>query len=277
MPQGESNPVRQTIELLGLGAIAGLMLVGCGGSSSRSQAQAPDEPMVEEAPAGADEASGIPGLSVADVRAMPEAPELPSRFDHTATIEEVEEGAREIAEREERRDQLAGVGVEKRAIFLAHTWWQEVRTLQRGQPSHIPGLTVGEVEDQPSVLELPALFDLRHTPEDLEPHAYITALEEDDAGLLGPELSVEARTTYLTWAWEPLLADRQARYRKALAEREAAADYRIEQAKRRAVFEAEQRALRREIELETERASRETIPVLSPEEEAELAALGGSD
>jgi len=233
-------------------------IVGCGGRSSDDQ----EEEVVEE---GADDSgeSGIPGLTVADVAAQPEAPELPSHFDSETRREEVEEAAARQAEREEDRGILADTSVEKRTAYLGHVWWQGVNTLRRGQPSKIEGLTVGEVEDQPTPRSLPEVFDQRHGKKDLEAHAWNVAMEERDQGLLG-DLDIEARVTYLTWFWQKPLAERQAIINEALATRKARSEYEIKEAKRFGDFKRSTEELERRYDRKIELEQMRHNPVLTP-------------
>ena len=253
-----------------------LALAACGGSSrapTAGGAGSGPEAVAETAPEPS-AASGIPGLTVAEVEAQPEAPSLPGGFGVDTSIEEVEDRARRQAEREGRRGSLGELSVDKRARYLTHVWWQGVREIQRGQPSHIAGLTVGELEDQPAAPPLPAIFGLDSTSEDLAHHAFIVASEEHAAGIIGDNL-IPSRQRYLVWAWEPLLAERQARARKALEERAARNEYQVADAQRKAQWEADQAAHRRETERLIELEKHKTIPVLTPEEKAELEAIAG--
>lgn len=251
-----------------------LALTACGGSSRSATARPVDDPMVEEHPAIEHAPSGIAGLTSAEVAAMPEAPALPSRFGVASTEDEVRAEAERVAERESKRKQLGDLSADKRALFLTHEWWQAVRTLQRGEPSRIPGLTQGELEDQPAVPPLPELFDLTHDAEDLRNHAFLLASEEFESGIIGENL-IAGRTTYLVWAWTPLLEARQERYREALAERKVRHDYQVSDARREAEWEANLKEHRRETERLMVIERHKTIPVLTPEEQAELDSITG--
>jgi len=121
---------------------------------------------------------------------------------------------------------------------------------------------------------LPELFDLTHDQEDLRHHAFILASEEFESGVIGENL-VEGRVTYLVWAWTPLLQDRQARYQAALAERAARQDYQVADARREAEWEADLKEHRRETERLMMIERHTTIPVLTPEERAELESISG--
>lgn len=247
-----------------------LALAACGGKRSSSSPAAPAEPVAEAPEAGGE--SGIPGLSVAEVEAQPEAPELPSRFGVGTSREEVVTEAERIAEREARRGTLGELGAETRAVYLTHVWWQGVREIQRSQASHIPGLTVGQLEDQPAAPPLPELFDLTSDSQDLRHHAFILACEEAETDVIGENL-IDSRTRYLVWAWEPLLAERQARARAALDQRRARQDYQVADARQQAQWRRDIEAHRRETKRLIEIERHQTIPVLDAQERAELEAI----
>lgn len=250
--------------------LSAFALTGCFGGGSRPAAQ----PAVTQ-PAAVSAGSAIPGLSAADLRAMPPAPMLPQKLDHTATPEAIQDLAERTAKSEASKGQLGTISAEKRALFLAHMWGQEVFTMQRGQPSEIPGLTIGEIDMQPPVPTLPDLYDLIHTHDDLQPHALIVALEEFDAGYLPADLSTDARTIYLVWAWTPLFEERQARYQAAVDQRDAASAYRLEEAKRKGDWDRQHKTLRQETQIQLDASRTETIPILTPEQERELSRMGG--
>ena len=117
------------------------------------------------------------------------------------------------------------------------------------------------------------LFDLRHSEDDLSRHAFVVASEEQAVGGLAATLSIEARQTYLTWAWSPLLAQRQARYQAALDERAARNAYRAEDAQREADWEHKRAEHRKETQRLIMLERHKVIPVLSEQEQAELRSI----
>lgn len=264
-----SRVLLSSVSLLAL--IAGFFSSGCGSSRDEAPAGGP----VAEAEAAAEETSaesGIPGLTEAEVAAQPEVPDLPASITPTSQIEDVEAEAERLAEREASRGQLGELTAEKRRIYLVHVWGQALHQLRRGQPSHIAGLTIGEVEDQPPAPELAAMFDLRSTRSDLEHHAWIVAMEERDQGRLDG-LPIDKRVIYLTWFWQKPLAERQAIRRAALERRRVRAEHEIEQARIFAEFEAGNRALERKYDRLQEIESMKHNPVLTPKQAAFLEAL----
>ncbi|MDA3961988.1 MAG: hypothetical protein PF961_14450 [Planctomycetota bacterium] len=252
-------------------AVVALGLIGCGGgSSSRSAASAP----VDVEPEVVDNSeSGIPGLTVSQVAQQPSLPALPGSFGPETTRDEVAMEARSVAAYELKRKQLGELTADQRVLFLEYKWWAQVREIQRSQASHIEGLTVGELEDQTAAPPLPAMFNLETTTADLSHHAFMVAREEKVSGVIG-DLAVEPRQKYLVWAWSPLLEARKAKYRQALAERGARHDYQLKDAKRKAAWQHDIDAYLVETERMVEIEKRKTIPVLTPEEKAELDAIG---
>lgn len=264
---------RLVLALVVLGPLLALAACGGGTRSSSAATAGSASSAAPEPAAGVAAESGISGLSVAEVEAQPPAPPLPEPL-LTASREEIAAEAARVADREARGKRLGTLNAQQRALYLTHSWWQLARQHQRSQASTISGLTIGELEDQPGVPPLPEIFGLGTTSEDLAHHAYLVASEEAATDVIGDN-AIASRQTYLVWAWEPLLAKRQARHAAALEERQARNDYQVKDARQKARWEADIAAHQRETERLIEIERHQTIPVLSDQERAELQAITG--
>ena len=145
-----------------------------------------------------------------------------------------------------------------------------MRTAQRAQPSEIPGLTVGDVEDQVAAPPLPQLFGIAHDAEDLRTHGLFVAYEERDAGVIG-DMSVAIRALYLAWAWGPELEHRRELAQAALDEGAAAQAHRLERIRQGAQWQEEMEAHQRKMDALMLEAQYKTLTVLSDEDRAILA------
>jgi hypothetical protein len=246
-------------------AVAVLLIAACGSSRPAPETAAAPAP----APATA---SGIPGLSVEELAALPPPAPLPGKLDKNATAEAIQAEAERLAQREARSGALNGGSAAQRALQLAHAWNEAVQVLRRGEPSVVPGLTIGELEDQPPGPSLPAIFDLRTTPADLEHHAWIVAMEERDQKLSG-ELPLDKRVLFLVWFWQKPLAERQAIEQAWVDRNRVRAEHRIAVAAQLAQYERDEQALQDRYDAEMLKVRMTYNPVLDAEQRAELDAM----
>lgn len=258
-----------TTSLVLAGCAALLVNAGCGGPAPRADDGAPSAATPESEPVAPIAVVEDPAPVPAE---QPPVPPLPERLGPGATRQQVQAAALELVDDEADRDELGDIEPTERAHHVTEVWWQAVQTARRGQPSQVPGLTVGEVAQQPPAPPLPALVDLDTTTADLARHAYLVALDERASGML-VDLDPALRQRYLVWAWTPLLEQEQARRRAALAEREARQAHLMREVVRHTRWQADIDAVERETARLVEIEQRKTIPVLSPEERAELDAL----
>jgi hypothetical protein len=246
-------------------AVVLLLLAACGSSRPAPETAAAPAPTTATA-------SGIPGLSAEELAALPPPAPLPSKLDKTATPEAIQAEAERLAQREARAGGLGTGTAAQRTLQLAHAWNEAVQVLRRGEPSVVPGLTIGELEDQPPGPRLPALFDLRTTPSDLEHHAWIVAMEERDQKLAG-ELPIDKRVLFLVWYWQRPLAERQAIEQAWLDRNRVRAEHRIAVAAQLAQYERDEQALQARYDEEMIKVRMTYNPVLDPEQRAELDAM----
>lgn len=250
-----------------------IVVAGCGGGRRQTTPAQPQEEAPPEAVSQAE--SAVPGLTQAEVDLQPPAPALPRSVTHRSAPESLVPLAESEARREAGRRGFLPEGLDagKRALWLAHVWRGELVTLQRAQASHIEGLTVGELQDQPATLPLPEVYGLQHGPDDLRIPALLAAQEEVASGSAGG-LSVEARALFLEWTWRAELAERQAVLQRALAERDLILVAGVADARRRAEWERRNREMQQAYDLRAIETGRAHLPVLSDAERAELERLG---
>ena len=136
---------------------------------------------------------------------------------------------------------------------------------ERKKPSEIPGLTAGQLEDMPEVPELPRIFGLNATQEQLDAHAMIMAREDVQSGR-ADLVTIEQRYTYIRYVWTRDWQDRKALYSSVIDDqgnyakrlRRSAA---LDAAWERSYVEREDQHKRDMVRIE-----RDELPVLTPEE-----------
>lgn len=236
-----------------------LLATACG--SSRQAA-----PETAATPSSAGTASGIPGLSAEVLATLPPLPPLPGKLTKDATPEQIHAEAERLAQREARS---GGFSAEHRTLHLVHGWTEAVNELRRGEPSVVPGLTIGELEDQPPGPALPAIFDLRTTSADLEHHAWIVAMHERDQQAMG-DLAMDKRVVFLVWYWQKPLAERQAIEQAWLDRNAQRSAHKVATAEQLRKFKDDERALQAKYDDEMVKVRMTFNPVLDPEQTAEL-------
>ena len=144
--------------------------------------------------------------------------------------------------------------------------------------SVVPGLTVGQVEDQPQIRPpLPQTLDYLATDDDVVIQALLTARAEQAAGMLVGSCDLFVRQQYLLWLWEPELDVRKERARIA---QQAHADRHKrlkEQVVRHNKWKAEQKRLDEINRQAIRKEANMDLPVLTVEQRRDLDAIAASN